>query len=56
MLFGVVRATGAVMPPLIMLIISLWLIRVPFAYSDAGSLAGRCDLVELSDLVRRLPC
>lgn len=32
-LFGVVRATGAVMPPLIMLIISLWLIRVPFAYS-----------------------
>jgi putative MATE family efflux protein len=32
-LFGVVRATGAVMPPLVMLIISLWLIRVPFAYS-----------------------
>jgi putative MATE family efflux protein len=32
-LFGVVRATGAVMPPLIMLVISLWLIRVPFAYS-----------------------
>jgi Na+-driven multidrug efflux pump len=31
-LFGVVRATGAVMPPLIMLVISLWLIRVPFAY------------------------
>ena len=31
-LFGVVRATGAVMAPLIMLIISLWLIRVPFAY------------------------
>ena len=31
-LFGVVRATGAVVPPLIMLIISLWLIRVPFAY------------------------
>ena len=31
-LFGVVRSTGAVMPPLIMLIISLWLIRVPFAY------------------------
>lgn len=32
-LFGVVRATGAVMPPLIILIISLWLIRVPFAFS-----------------------
>ncbi len=32
-LYGVVRATGAVMPPLIMLIISLWLLRVPFAFS-----------------------
>ncbi len=32
-LFGVVRATGAVMPPLIMLVISLWGVRVPFAYS-----------------------
>jgi len=32
-LFGVVRATGAVMPPLIILVISLWLIRVPFAFS-----------------------
>jgi putative MATE family efflux protein len=32
-LFGVVRATGAVMAPLIMLVISLWLVRVPFAYS-----------------------
>jgi Na+-driven multidrug efflux pump len=31
-MFGVVRATGAVMAPLIMLAISLWLIRVPFAY------------------------
>jgi putative MATE family efflux protein len=31
-LYGVVRATGAVMPPLIMLVISLWLLRVPFAY------------------------
>jgi putative MATE family efflux protein len=31
-LFGVVRATGAVMAPLIMLVISLWCIRVPFAY------------------------
>jgi putative MATE family efflux protein len=32
-LFGVVRATGAVMAPLIMLVISLWGVRVPFAYS-----------------------
>ncbi|MEP6883664.1 MAG: MATE family efflux transporter [Gammaproteobacteria bacterium] len=32
-LFAVVRATGAVVPPLIMLIISLWLIRIPFAYT-----------------------
>jgi putative MATE family efflux protein len=31
-LFGVVRATGAVIPPLIMLGISLWCVRVPFAY------------------------
>jgi putative MATE family efflux protein len=31
-LYGVVRATGAVIPPLIMLVISLWLLRVPFAY------------------------
>jgi len=32
-LFGVVRATGAVMAPLIMLVISLWFVRVPFAFS-----------------------
>jgi putative MATE family efflux protein len=32
-LYGVVRATGAVIPPLIMLAISLWLLRVPFAYT-----------------------
>jgi len=31
-LFGVVRATGAVMAPLVILITSLWFIRVPFAY------------------------
>src|SRR6202022_4509672 len=31
-LYGVVRATGAGIPPLIMLAISLWLLRVPFAY------------------------
>jgi putative MATE family efflux protein len=32
-LFGVVRATGAVMAPLVMLVISMWVVRVPFAYS-----------------------
>jgi Na+-driven multidrug efflux pump len=31
-LFGAVRATGAVMPPLLILVISLWGVRVPFAY------------------------
>jgi Na+-driven multidrug efflux pump len=30
-LFGVVRATGATVPPLILLFISLWLVRVPVA-------------------------
>jgi putative MATE family efflux protein len=32
-LFGVVRATGAVIAPLVMLVISLWGIRVSFAYA-----------------------
>jgi putative MATE family efflux protein len=31
-LFGAVRATGAVIPPLLILIVSLWGVRVPFAY------------------------
>jgi putative MATE family efflux protein len=31
-LFGVVRATGATLPPLVLLFISLWLVRIPFAY------------------------
>ena len=31
-LFGVVRATGAVMAPLLMLVVSLWFVRLPFAY------------------------
>jgi Na+-driven multidrug efflux pump len=35
-LYGVVRATGAVMPPLIMLTIALWGIRLPFAYALLG--------------------
>ena len=29
---GVVRSTGAVFPPLIILFVSLWLFRIPFAY------------------------
>ena len=32
-LYGVVRATGTVVPPLVMLAVSLWLIRVTFAFS-----------------------
>ena len=35
-LFGVVRATGAVMPPLFILVLSLWCVRVPFAYAMLG--------------------
>jgi len=31
-LAGVVRATGAVIPPLIFLFVALWVVRVPFAY------------------------
>jgi len=31
-LFGVLRATGNVIPPLLILVASLWLIRLPFAY------------------------
>ena len=31
-LFGVVRSTGAVMPPLIILAVALWFVRVPFAW------------------------
>ena len=32
-LAGVVRSTGAVIPPLIILFIALWLVRIPFAYA-----------------------
>ena len=32
-LAGVVRATGAVVPPLVILFIALWLVRLPFAYT-----------------------
>jgi putative MATE family efflux protein len=31
-LTGIVRSTGAVWPPLLILVISMWAIRVPFAY------------------------
>ncbi len=31
-LFGVLRATGTVIAPLVMLVVSLWLVRLPFAY------------------------
>ena len=31
-LAGVVRSTGAVFPPLVILFIALWLVRIPFAY------------------------
>ena len=36
-LAGVVRSTGAVIPPLIILLIALWVVRIPFAYSFVGS-------------------
>ncbi|WP_347261638.1 MATE family efflux transporter [Rudaea sp.] len=32
-LAGVVRSTGAVIPPLIILVIALWVVRIPFAYT-----------------------
>jgi len=55
-LFGVVRATGAVMPPLFMLIISLWCIRVPFAYLmvnnwEADAIWWSFPLASLTSLV-----
>jgi putative MATE family efflux protein len=39
-LFGVVRSTGAVLPPLVILFISMWLIRPPFALALAPSLGA----------------
>ncbi|WP_243048399.1 MATE family efflux transporter [Dyella sp. RRB7] len=39
-LFGVVRSTGAVVPPLVILFISMWLIRPPFALSLAPSIGA----------------
>jgi len=37
-LTSVVRATGAVMVPLVVLFVSLWLVRIPFAYLLAPSM------------------
>jgi Na+-driven multidrug efflux pump len=39
-LFGVVRSTGAVVPPLVILFISMWLIRPPFALALAPRLGA----------------
>ncbi|TBR35942.1 MULTISPECIES: MATE family efflux transporter [Dyella] len=39
-LFGVVRSTGAVWPPLIVLTISMWLIRPPFAVTLMPSIGA----------------
>ncbi len=35
-LAGVVRSTGAVMPPLVILFIAFWIVRIPFAYALIG--------------------
>ena len=35
-LAGVVRSTGAVIPPLAILFVALWLVRIPFAYALVG--------------------
>jgi len=32
-----VRSTGAVIPPLVILVIALWIVRIPFAYGFVGS-------------------
>lgn len=39
-LFGVVRATGAVMPPLLILFVALLVVRVPFAWMLRGALGA----------------
>ncbi|KAI3594055.1 Na+-driven multidrug efflux pump [Cupriavidus sp. U2] len=38
--FGTVRATGAVMAPLVILFISMWVIRLPFAWGLAGHIGA----------------
>jgi putative MATE family efflux protein len=37
---GIVRSTGAVIPPLIILVVALWLVRIPFAYGFVGRLGA----------------
>ena len=39
-LAGVVRSTGAVIPPLIILVIALWVVRIPFAYTLVHTLGA----------------
>ncbi len=48
MLSSVVRSTGAVIPPLVILFVSLWVLRIPFAVVLLGSVGRGRDLVELS--------
>ncbi len=36
-LTSVVRATGAVLPPLLILLVALWLVRMPIAYAFVGT-------------------
>jgi putative MATE family efflux protein len=33
---GVMRSTGAVIPPLVILFLALWVVRIPFAYAMVG--------------------
>jgi putative MATE family efflux protein len=35
---GVMRSTGAVIPPLVILFLALWVVRIPFAYALVGRL------------------
>ncbi len=39
-LTGVVRSTGAVVPPLVVLFIAFWVVRIPFAYGLLGRLGA----------------
>lgn len=39
-LFGTVRATGAVMAPLVILFVSMWVVRMPFAYALADRMGA----------------
>ncbi len=52
-LFGIVRANGAVIAPLVVLAVSLLGIPLPAGGGPAGSPARRCHLVELPGLIVR---